>query len=320
MKKAFLSLIILLTALSAYTQSTHTTSFSINDLSFDIVKAADSNIYTIVKLANHYGHTSEEGKPELPINTIRLIIPFGQVVSNISVANIQTQDYYVKHWVYPADSCGLISSFYTTPDPVIYGSNQAYPCSPVTNWAQDYFDGNNLVSITICPFEYHPSSGLLKMITSMTVSVSCSEENQNQTVPLQRLQHTQNLVDSILYHLVDNPSKIVNYHTRPTIVNELAQTSTGLPVYEYVVVAPRVFASSLQNFVTWKNQKGCRTGIVYIEDILEAYPNGDQIGTYQIKDAAGGLRQYLHDAYLLGTFYALLVGDPNAGTNPNIEI
>ena len=107
MKKALLTLIIVLAAFSAHTQIIHTASFSINDLSFDTVKAADSNIYTKVKLANYYNYTSDEGRPELPIQTIRLIIPFGQVVNSINVTNIQTQSYYVKYQVYPADSCQL---------------------------------------------------------------------------------------------------------------------------------------------------------------------------------------------------------------------
>lgn len=320
MKKALLTLIIVLAAFSAHTQITYTTAFSTNDLSFDSIKAADSNVYTKVRLANNYNYTTDVGKPELPTHTIRLIIPFGKDVSNISITNIQTQNYYVKHQVYPVDSCDIMNHFFISPDPTIYGSNHVYPISPVVTWDQDYFDGNNIVTIVVCPFEYYPSSSLLKLIISMTVSVSYSVGNQNVTVPLQRLQHTQNLYDSILYHLVDNPLNIANYQTRPEIVDELGQTSTGLPVYEYVVVAPRVFTSSLHDFVTWKNQKGCRTGIVNIEDILNAYPNGDQIGTNPIEDAAGSLRQYLHDAYLLGTFYAFLVGDPNANNNPPTDL
>lgn len=51
--------------------------------------------------------------------------------------------------------------------------------------------------------------------------------------------------------------------------------------------------------------------MVTVEEILQEYPGGDVIGTYPIIDEAGSLRQYLHDAYLLGTSYALLIGDPN---------
>lgn len=319
MKKALLTLIIVLTTLSAHTQITYTASFSTNDLSIDTIKAADNNIYTKVKLANNYDYTEELGRPELPTRTIRLIIPFGQVVSNVNVTNIQTQSYYVKHHVYPVDSCGILEHFFIPPYSVIYGSSNVYPLSPIVDWDQDYFDGNNIVTIIVCPFEYYPSSSLLKQITSITINISYSVNNQNVSVPLQRLQHSQELYDSILYHMVDNPLEITNYQTRPTIVDELGQVSNGLPVYEYVVVAPQVFEPSLHDFVNWKRQKGYRAGIVNIEDVLNAYPNGDQIGSHPIEDAAGSLRQYLHDAYLLGTTYAFLVGDPNSANNSTAD-
>ena len=111
MKKLILTLIIGLTVLSAHTQITYTASFDINDLSFDEVKATDNNIYTKVKLASHDCYTIELGKPELPTRIIRLIIPSGQTVSNINVTNNQTYSRYVKHQVYPADSCGVLDHF-----------------------------------------------------------------------------------------------------------------------------------------------------------------------------------------------------------------
>lgn len=233
MRKALLSLIIVLKVLSAYTQVFYTASFSTNDLSIDTIKAADNNIYTKVKLTNNYNYTTEIGKPELPTHTIRLIVPFGQVVSSINITNIQTRSYYLKHQVYPVDSCDILKNFFISPDPVIYGSSNVYPFSSIVDWNQDYFDGNNIVTIIVCPFEYYPSSSLLKQITSITLNISYTAGNRNEVVPIQRLQHTQNLYDSILYHLVDNPLDIENYQTRPTIVDELGQTSTGLPVKSY---------------------------------------------------------------------------------------
>lgn len=320
MKNTFITLFVLLTALSAYTQTTYTATFNSTDLSFDTIMAADSNIYTKVKLGYNPCYTTDLGKPELPMRTIRLIIPFGKAVSNINITNTQTQNFYVNYQVYPADSCGILEQIFVSPNTMIYASNNVYPVSPVMTWNQDYFDGSNIVSLGICPFEYYPSSNQLKLITSITISISYSDGNQNETVPLQRLLKTQSLYDSILYHLVDNPLDIANYQTHPTIVNKLGQTITELPVFEYVVVTPSVFAPYLHDFLKWKKQKGYHIGIVNIEDILLAYPYGDQIGTNPIEDAAGSLRQYLHDAYQLGTSYALLVGDPNATDNPTTDM
>lgn len=319
MKKTILTLFIVLLVVVVHAQITFTATFSPSNLSLDTIKAADSNIYTKVKLANYYDYTINLGEPELPTRTIQLIIPSGKVVSEVNATNIQTHSFNIKQPVYPVDSCGVLSKTFISPNATIYGANNVYPHSAILNWNQDCFDGNNIVYISVCPFEYYPSVGLLKLITSISIRIDYSSGNLSETFPLQRLRKTQDVYDSLLYHLVDNPWDISLYQTRPTIVDKLGQTSTGLPVYEYVVVAPQVFEAALHDFVTWKNQKGYRTGIVHIEDILEAYPNGDIIGSNPIQDAAGSLRQYLYDAYKLGTFYALLVGDPNPANNSTVS-
>ena len=318
MKKTIITSIILMIAFPLLSQVTHTVTFMTNGLTIDTIIASDSNTYSTVMLAQSVDYYSELGKPKLPLQTIQLSIPFDQVVSSISCTSNTEQDYFLKHSVYPSDSCGFLESIFIAPDPSVYQSNTAFPTSPIVGWKQDYFDtNNNIVSLSICPFEYYPTSRLLKYITSISITVSYTPGNRKEVVSIRRLQATQNLYDSILYHMVDNPNDIQNFKTASNIVEDLSHTQSGLPVFEYVVIAPRIYTSSLHDFVEWKTQKGRYTGIVNIEDILEAYPNGDEIGTSPIPDMAGSLRQYLHDAYLLGTSFVLLVGDPNPNESPS---
>ena len=314
MKKLFAFAIILgamMVAMVAQGQVTYTATFSGNDLSFESVSAPDGNTYSQVLLSGVIGNTTEAGKPKLPLRTLQLMIPFGKEVTSVVCTNIVTQNFQVNHYVYPAPACDSTGQVFTVPDSLVYQSNNAFPTQPVVEWRQGYFDGNNnIVSVGVCPFEYHPHKGMLKLITSMSVTVTYADGLPGGVPQIQRLQTTQNLYDSILYHMVDNPEVIPTFRIAPTIVEELGYTSTNLPVYEYVVVAPRSLMKAMHDFVTWKNQKGYRTGVVAIEDILDVYPGGDCIWPNDaIVDDAGSLRQYLHDAYMLGTSFALLVGD-----------
>ena len=245
------------------------------------------------------------------MHTLQLMIPFGKEVTNIVCSNIVTQNFQLSHNVYPVPTYDATGLVFVAPDLLVYQSDNAFPAQPIMGWRQDYFDGNNnIVSVGLCPFEYYPKTGLLKLITSVTITVTYANGLPGGVTQIQRLQTTQNLYDSILYHMVDNPEVIPTFRIAPTIVEELGNTSTNLPVYEYVVVAPRYLIKALHDFVTWKNQKGYQTGVVAIEDILDAYPGGDCIWPNDaIVDNAGSLRQYLHDAHILGTAFALLVGD-----------
>ncbi len=323
MKNFFISMAIVLLAMVSQAQTTYTATFSFSGLTLGTTSAPDNNTYTKVSLTGAEGQISEAGEPELPTHTLQLMIPFNKAVTSITCSNVVTQNHQISYRVYPAESYDSIFPVFTAPKVAIYNSNSVYPAQPVTAWRQGYFDGNNnIVSINVCPFKYYPSSGLLKQIISMTITVNYADGFQGGIQNISRLQHTQNLYDSILYYMVDNPQVIPSIRINPTIVTELGSTVTNLPVYEYVVIVPSSYKNhqDLKRFVDWKRQKGYWAGIVTVEDIVQAYPNGDIIGTHPIEDDAGCIRQYLHDAYQLGTIYAFLIGDPNVSPNTHCYI
>ena len=318
MNKYFTIMAIILFEMVSHAQITYTATFTANALSLSTTSAPDGNTYTKVSLTGAEGHVCEAGEPKLPTHTLRLMIPFNMAVTSITCSNVVTQNYQISNRVYPVESYDSITPIFTAPKTAIYNSNSVYPLQSVTAWGQGYMDGNNnIVSVEVCPFQYYPSRGQLKLITSMTITVNYSSGFIGGIQNINRLQHTQNLCDSVLYNTVNNPQVIPYYRINPNIVTELENTGTGLPVYEYVVIVPNFYENhqDLKRFVDWKRQKGYHAGIVTVEDIIQAYPNGDMIGTYPIADDAGSLRQYLHDAYQLGTFYAFFVGDPNVSPN-----
>ena len=261
-KKLFTLVSVLFFVVTAKSQITHTIDFSINNLILDTITISTNTTYTTVKYSGLNNSMIDFGLPDLPVKTLHLIIPFGQDITSVSCSNVITQNYSINYQVYPTDSCDLYGRTFACPNTLIYNSSNKFPDNPVMSWNQNYFDGNNnIVSIGICPFEYYPSLGQLKLITSVTLVVTYNAGNVRDVLSIQRLQKTQNLYDSILYHMVENPEMIPLYQIPSVIVDELGVTSTGLPVYEYVVITPRYFASSMRDFVTWKIQKGYRAGI-----------------------------------------------------------
>src|SRR5690606_15586828 len=114
----------------------------------------------------------------------------------------------------------------------------------------------------------------------------------------------------MLLSMVDNPEDVGKYQVKAI---QLGKTSSVLtdPHYDYVIITTSSLSSAFEKFVNWKTRKGLSVLVRNISDILSDYPNGDQISG--ISDAAGSVRQYLHDLYYSnGLSYALFAGDKNS--------
>ena len=97
MKKLFtfmMMLGIMAIAIVAQGQVTYTATFNGNNLSFESVSTPDGNTYSQVLLSGVIGNTSDAGKPQLPLHTLQLMIPFGKEVTNIVCSNIVTQSFH----------------------------------------------------------------------------------------------------------------------------------------------------------------------------------------------------------------------------------
>ncbi len=244
------------------------------------------------------------------------IIPHDKVANQVTLSNKVSVSYTLNNLIYPvqkpqATCLDCESPNFCFPNRQVYLSSNAFPVDHTVSIRHGFFDGNcHILTLGICPFEYFPTTGQINILTSFDSNIELvSNYAQQGTIPVKRLRHSQELYNQILSALVENKEQINNFHITPTIVDEIEATPSGLPAYEYVVVTPQEYVSAFADFIVWKKQKGVDIGIVAIEDVLDNY-DGDQLFTGdEIFDNAGKLRQYLYEAYLQGTVYALLAGD-----------
>ncbi|KUK59995.1 MAG: Uncharacterized protein XD81_0540, partial [Bacteroidetes bacterium 38_7] len=307
--------IIVLTTipLLVISQITHTVNFSSENLSFTDEVAANNNTYTKVKLFD-FDLVSDTGKPALPVKSIKLIIPHGQTVDNISLSNVAVETLWTNYWVFPAQqpipTCiGCPIPEFVNPDPDIYNSENAWPAKPIKVVHQGYFDGNNnIITLEICPFEYFPSTNQLNFFTSMDITLTLTSGYSNGINNINRLSKNQIIYDEILVGLVENKQDIDLYRSSPNIIASIVSTNQ-LPSYEYVVITPAEYVNAFTDFIEWKTKKGINIGIVIKEAIFSHYSGDEIFPGDEIYDDAGKIRQYLYEAYQNGTVWALLVGD-----------
>lgn len=278
----------------------------------------DTLVFTKVNYINEYGRTCDTGKPELPVMYYNYIIPYDKTDAQIELTNKIYSNFTTNFPLCPVQTPAALcidceAPEFCHPNPQVYSSSSAFPANQIVSVEQNFFDGNRILTIGVCPFEYYPVTGQLRLLTSFNLNIELvADTMQRNIVPVKRLRHSQEIYDRVLSRLVENKSQISAFRSQPVIVDEIGETPSGLPAFEYVIVTPSAYMPAFADFVTWKKQKGIDIGVVAIEDVLSHY-SGDMIfESSEIYDDAGKLRQYLFEARNEGTLYALLAGDlPN---------
>jgi hypothetical protein len=256
------------------------------------------------------------GSPSLPVKYVRLIVPRDKNYSDISVVTTPPEISELQHLVYPVQNPvptadEAVNVPFAPPNPEIYQVEAPYPSSPVKYVGEGYYDGDkHIITLAVYPAQYEPSTGRIFFYSSISVTVN---ENMQQQPAMHSITRApvglQSLYNQPLHGLVANEQDIPVFTGGP--LTPTAGAGGKSKFYEYVVITSPELRPAFEELVGWKRRKGLNAGIVEIQDILTdpAYNAGDVISG--INDDAGKLRAYLHEAYLNGTVYAVLGGDPS---------
>jgi hypothetical protein len=316
--------IIVLTGEIASAQISHSVNFMQSDMSHSTKLARDSSNYEEISMKG-LRKSDEIGMPELPVKYVNLLIPSDQGVASVAVSGKQDAEIPGSYKVFPAQkpvptNGGTLPAF-VKPDTSIYSSDDLYPREIVRVVQDGYFDGSNhIVTVAIYPIQYKPKSGKLIFHSSINFQMQPGPLKNKPIQVRQRSARAQEIYNSILKNLVDNPGSIRAYQVLPKLISKsnghaegaALQKTTTVSFYEYVIITTNALKPYFSNFVTWKKRKGWDIGIVTTEEIFAQY-SGDLIhSNHPIYDNAGKIRQYLSDAYQEGTIWTLLGGGYSA--------
>lgn len=232
-----------------------------------------------------------KGEPDLVKLTTTLVIPD---LAEMEV-DVASSNYYDIPNINIAPSKGnLYRSINPSEIPYTYGAtyskNDFFPAS-IASLDSPYilrdFRGQVL---QVCPFQYNPQTNVLRVYTSIIITVSVKSNNGiNQ---LKRTSGNSSLIDkefeSIYKKQFLNYSPIMN--SRSVMYNPVSENGSML------VICYDAFSADIQPFVTWKNQKGIATELV-------------------LKSVAGAtsaaIKSFINNYYSIhpNLKYVLLVGD-----------
>ncbi len=266
------------------------------DFSFETQDGYD----VIIPKRERMGQINIPGHPQLPTWGPRYIIPWWKDVAYCQIVSLDSVQIPGTWHIYPAQMTGPVgdSMDWTPPDSVIYNSDSLYPGKFQNPPRSGAFDGARIAALSLYPIQYRPKSGRLFLYTEATLKL-VFKDSEPPINAKQRYAHVQETYDQLLSALVENDGDIGAWYRRPAIIDPNGGKTQILPAF--IIITTPAHEQYVQPYVTWMWQKGYPTGITYVSDFIDDYPNEP--------DSAAKMRAFIQDKYHdWGTSYFLFLG------------
>ncbi|MFH1688744.1 MAG: C25 family cysteine peptidase [Candidatus Eisenbacteria bacterium] len=242
----------------------------------------------------------EPGEPMLPLVGARLLLPPGEIVSEVRVTpgdRVVLGDGYVVEpgqMQYPLSHDGphVVAKADYTP-------GATYPSSLTSEPVFGRYRGYGIANVALSPVEYEVETGRVSYYTSMDVEIVTESDPAGMRGVQKMIVHDAATLRR-LSGMVDNPADAAHY----ALIERDPEFSRALDpalAYNYIIVTTDAWEGYLDTYVEWRTQRGQKVGVFTKEWIVLNY-SGD--------DVQDQIRNFIIDAY--GTWapdYVLLVGD-----------
>ncbi len=255
--------------------------------------------------------TGHPGEPRLPRKTFYVMLPSGHQAVNVRPEALVVEPLDGTYEIMPAQQPVPLSRMHlarpTPPDPAVYESEAAFPGRWMETGSIQFKHGYAVLPVNVHPLSYHPKSGLVNRIASVTLVVETSPGGEFSP----RFRADPADTDRVM-RLCDLVTPVHSY--RRTVARGPSQLPPG--DYQYVIITPEMFLGladpgSLESLRDARIAGGLTARIETLEWIQANFdgsrPDGGQDDATRVRD----FLQAAHDEW--GTQYVLLVGDADAG-------
>ena len=253
-----------------------------------------------------------DGQPELPFDTVTLLVPQGSRIARLNAMPqdvvVYAQGLQLANARPSLTSEGQEVSPHTLPQTL--KASASFPAVYAEPMGSAALHGYQLVHIRVYPVRYEASSGRVTVTTRMTLDIELESGGE---LPIQLLRHNatvENAARRQVAALIDNPEALDLYElpiaqksaTRPRGFQPThAPSLEGSPV-DYVIITSAALEASMQALADWKTLRGVPTVVRTLEWIDANYRHGS--------DQQETIRTFIKDAYSKwAVSYVLLAGD-----------
>lgn len=241
------------------------------------------------------------GGPTFPMQKIALLLPPGQIATNVTInfLNLETieQKINLSPKQYPRRSGELNQDVQF--DQQLFNSAESIQISDIEAETH-YFFGYSIVLATFSPVQYIPANQSLTYSTVVDVDVE-TEVNFHAVQALKNYRYAES-IQRQLRNFVQNFENIFPEYSYQTFE----------PEYEYLIITIDDFIDDYQPLAQFYNERGLNTRIATVEHIYQTASGNDN----QEK-----IRNYIiEQSQQKGISYVLLAGDADAAPEGQLQV
>ena len=227
-----------------------------------------------------YSYITESGRPRLPCKVYRVLLPPGAVVRDVKFYGIRREIEKKFEIEKTLPKVPLLKGYKLKK---IEMKKEFYPekLGEFLNWGS--YRQYKFVTLKFYPFAYDPQSDKLYFADRIDVEIEFDlKEGKDYLGDIEEVRS-----------LFVNWEDVFKWYT----------SSLPKQVYDYVIICPASFTSSLQDFIDYKESAGFNVYVMPLESIVVNYSG---------VDTAQKIRNFLREKYLdWGIKYLLICGDIN---------
>jgi len=265
-----------------------------------VVKSAGDYVSVQIAGAWHYG---DPGAPILPMMGARILLPPGEIVTDVTIVpgeKLALGDGFIVEpgqMQYPLSFTGPINTI--VPNSEIYNIRGAYPGRTHDEEIVGSFRGYSIANIALHPVEYIPETGSLSYYSSMDVVVTTAPEMDARHDAERMIRHDESTMIRV-ERMVDNTSDLLAYGSLEN-AHSGSRALDPADAYTYLIITTESWDGYLDTLVDFQTTMG-RKANVFLSSWIQS--------NYTGVDEQDQIRNFIIDAYATWDVeYVLLVGD-----------
>lgn len=242
-----------------------------------IIPAAE---FTKIRLLD-FGITDEVGAPEIPVKPVKIALPYGAQVVDVTLVSSESKMIEGEFLVSCAQPPVILSQKeikdWAQPNDAIYQSLKPYPENIVEFKGTGMYHGQYIGELLVYPIQYLPQSKKLIFYNAIQFAVTYEGGIQNPSR------------SDAVTKIVINPEDV--------FVDSKESTRGD---FDFLIITNPPIDTVFQRLADWKTKKGIKTEIRTVNWILSNYSG---------EDNAAAIRNYIKALADSNTSYVLLAGD-----------
>jgi len=277
-----------------------------NEISF-----SKENDYDVISLQGCFFST-ETGKPMLPVQALKYVIPLDKDVSNIKIIQIEEAEidgnYIIAPTQPPMRAQKYTASLPIVKDTLFYRTDTFYPQQLFYEIETGFMAGTRICSFNFSPVRYNPLTQKIKLITKIVFEFEYKADIKSFCSSSALSETSRKKIQENIKSIINNPSDFTSRsalslkNAPQQLMANTTETGTGISGIDYVIITNDSLSSGFQEIADWKKKTGLPSKVVTTEWIYKNFSGAD---------GAEEIRSFIRYAFeQWGSIWFLIGGDP----------